>query len=790
MAANLLPFCKAHVIFTLFLISISSQSRAENKPKQRINIILVGATGDLAKRYLWNGFFNLYSSVVHNESDATELRFYGAAREDNETGRKIIIDVLNTSIKCSNAECNKTKTEFIQSCSYQRLKTQNDFQDLQILLEASLTGKDIEIGRIFYLSVPPFAYEKISKNIAEKCRPKSPNVWVRVVLEKPFGSDLRTAKELAEKLSKYWKEDEIYRIDHYLGKPGIAQIVEFKKENKDFFDKMWSRNYIEQVNIVVKERLDAQGRMAFYDEYGVIRDVFQNHLTEILVLLALEMSGHNSEISKKSALLRAVKTVTIHDAVFGQYKEYNAQLKQEVSDIEADSNTPTFAAAVMQIQNKRWAGVPFVLISGKSLDSRNAYVQIQFKQKKFCMKDNLNAESENCKSRQLTFYIQGEHIHYPLTIFSRKLPNIKFSKNWLNLTLDSQVKSHFKGDNMIMKPPNAQHDAYSFLIWEVYLGNREKFVNIDDLLLSWRIWNSLVEASALVQPRVYTQENMDSLDFEIVDGKISFVSDVLRECGTSRSTKYEGVENDQLHSFRGNRLVSGHSMDVVRQLANDIVVAIHRQAQFSSTVFHLALSGGSTSKHLLQVLALMKYIPWENVHIWLVDERCVSFTNEESNFKNMYQYLLHEISIPYLNIHPMPVDFAGELCKPDDLGKKHYESQLRYHLVNGSLDFVVLGVGNDGHTASLFPGSDLLLTSNNWVELTSSLESYNRMTMTLAVLNQAKNIAVLLLGEKKRNIVQKLAQGGNNNHDLPITVVNPLHGLLVWYIDDNALYYS
>ena len=803
-----ITICKKYLLFTLCLGNILAQSYAENERKQEVNVVLLGATGDLAKRYLWRGFFNLYLSVNMEKSKNTLFRFYGAARENTETGNETLMEVLDTSIKCSSDECKKRKAEFIKLCSYYRLKTTVDYGNLQNLLETGSFNKETEIGRIFYLSVPPFAYEKISQNIAEKCRPNSPNTWVRVVVEKPFGSDLESAKELAEKLSKYWKEEEIYRIDHYLGKAGVTQIMKFKKENREFFENMWNCNHIEQVNIVVKERLDAQGRMAFYDQYGVIRDVFQNHLTEILALIASEMSEKNfekhcqnsekqchdsklvektSDNSPKSALLKAVKAVTIHDGLFGQYEGYNAQLKQEVPYVKANSNTPTFSAVVMEIQNQRWSGVPFVLVSGKSLDTRLAYVQIQFKKKNFCVTDNLNTEPENCQPEELTFFIQGEHVPYPLTILSKKLTNVQFSNNWQNLTLDFTLRSHFKDDSIIMKPADAQLDAYSLLIHEVFHGNKEKFVNVDALLLSWKIWNPLLEASLLIKPRLYTQENIDSLDFEIVDGKINFLSSPFSECERSRPTKYKQPDDGRLHSFHGNRLVSGHLKDVLYELANDLVVAIQRKCQSSTSLFHLALSGGSTSKHLFQILASMKYIPWKNVHIWLVDERCVSLGDKESNFNNMYQFLLKDIVVPYLNIHPMPVDLAGEYCNPSNYGDNHYQRQLRYHLVNGSLDFVVLGVGNDGHTASLFPRSDLL-TSPNWVELTSLFGGYKRMTMTLKLLNQSKTIAVLLLGERKHGIVQKLAQSAKDDSDLPITLVNPVHGSLVWYIDDSALY--
>ena len=774
------PFLTNYLIFTLFFCSYIAQNLANSDRKQLINVVLVGATGDLAKRYLWNGFFELFSSM-QNSHDLTEIRFVGSARLDNNAGNKILMDILNTSIKCTNADCSTLKDEFVQRSVYHKLKHSEDYESLQRYLESSS-----EIGRIFYLSVPPFSYETISKDIFEKCRPKSSNTWVRVVLEKPFGSNLETAKELAAKLARYWQEHEIYRIDHYLGKAGVAQIVDLKHQNRELFEKMWNRNYVEEVSIVMKERLDASGRMSFYDEYGVIRDVFQNHLTEILVLVASEISENehlgNSQNSRKSALLAAVKPVTLHDGVYGQYQQYNTQLRQELPNAKSDSNTLTFAAVRIEIQNKRWAGVPFILLSGKSLDTRLAYVKIRFKQQKFCINDNLNNKPENCVPKELVFYIQGENFHSPLTVVSKSIPNVKFSDDWMNLTLDPKIKSQFKNHDIIMKPLNTEYDAYSSLIHAVYFGNKEKFVNIDDLLMSWKIWSPLIEAFPSIQPRLYTKETLESLDFEIVDGKMKFGSGPGKECEKQGHNKYM-VDEGRSHSFRGNRLIHGNSFHVVQQLASNIAIAVDRKLQTSS-VFHLALSGGSTGKHIFRSLTFMKHIPWGKVHIWLVDERCVSPANEDSNFGNMYKYLLKHIPIPYLNIHQMPVDIAGELCKPDDFGDKHYERQLRFHLVNGSLDFVVLGVGNDGHTASLFPVSSSL-ESAKWIELTSLLGNYDRMTMTFSLLNQSENIAILILGKTKREIIKKLSQ--EQTLDLPITAIHPVSGSITWYIDDDAL---
>ena len=368
-------------------------------------------------------------------------------------------------------------------------------------------------------------------------------------------------------------------------------------------------------------------------------------------------------------------------------------------------------------------------------------------------------------------------------MLSRAMQNIKLGKNWKNVTLFTEIPPNFKRDYIVMKPPHTDRDAYSSLIYKVFLGDRDMFVSVEDLLQSWKIWDPLIEASASLQPILYTQENMEGLDFELVNGKIRFVLEAKSDCQTSGPTKYlkMGVEDDQSHSFCGNKLVSGHSTNVVQQLAKDIESAIQMKVQSGST-FHLALSGGTTAQHLFHALAYMKYIPWDKVHIWLVDERCVSLNHEESNFRNMYEHFLKHIRIPYWNIHSMPVDNAGQYCHSKNLGEKQYEKLLRYHLVNGSLDFVVLGVGNDGHTASLFPGSGLL-TSTNWVELTTLLGNYNRMTMTLKLLNQSKNIAVLLLGQRKYDIVQMLLHGGVDTKTLPI----PVHGTLVWYIEDKIL---
>ena len=781
-------------LLLLFLSITSTTKCSENDEKHRVNVILIGATGDLAKKYLWQAFFDLYLNnlKIQEREQGTTFRFYGAARMAKERGSYILEDILRNSVKCLQDNCQKKKAAFFKLCRYSRLKDEKDYEELQDILENSLEKNEVEIGRLFYFSVPPFAYANISRYVHSKCRPKDNGAWTRVVLEKPFGSNFRTARELSEKFSKYLKEEEVYRIDHYLGKSGVRQITEFRLKNRFTYEKIWNRDFIEQVKIVLKEKVDVEGRMGYYDHYGVIRDVFQNHLTELLVLIASELPHDKSEEtvsnSKKSELLKSVRIVSLQDALFGQYKKYITQLRKEIlsDDVKHNSSTPTFSAVSMHIDNERWFGVPFVLLSGKSLDTQLAYVQIQFKRSAFCV-GNTNS---NCKPKDIIFYIQGEELRNPVTGISKSLPKVNLPNGWrdgLNIT----TSPIFPSDKVYITPP-LSCGAYSCLIQDVFLGNKEMFVSTDDLLLSWKIWTPLLEMSAILSPRLYTPEKIEELDFEIVRGKIKFISEKTSDkCpGSAHSSDHQYGMQGRSRSFRGNKFFSGLTVDVVQQLANDITAAAQFKVHSGST-FHLALSGGSTPQQLFQILVhTTSAFPWQQTHVWLVDERCVNLSHDQSNFRNIYDNLLKHVDIPFVNIHAMPVDIAGRWCEREDKTDLMYEELLKYHTSNGSLDFVVLGVGNDGHTASLFP-RETILKSTRWVEITTSnnseLGGLSRMTLTLPVLSIAKNIAVLILGESKIGVVSKLLDGVVDIEGLPITGVVPVDGNLSWYIDNDAL---
>ena len=246
------------------------------------------------------------------------------------------------------------------------------------LQKASQDSSIREISRIFYLSVPPFAYSEIVQRINRYCR-ASGDASLKVVLEKPFGSNLKSAQEMTEELVKHLKEEEIYRIDHYLGKPGVSQILRFRSENIITFEPILNRDHVESVQIVLKEKDDCRRRTAFYDNYGVIRDVIQNHMTELLTLIAMDLPSHISNLTEfhinKLKLLKEIVIPSSKDAVIGQYNDYNLHRRKEKADQKQDekeSKTATFAAVVLYINNPRWQGVPFVIISGKKLDERRS----------------------------------------------------------------------------------------------------------------------------------------------------------------------------------------------------------------------------------------------------------------------------------------------------------------------------------------------------------------------------------------------------------------------------------
>ncbi|KAF6726115.1 GDH/6PGL endoplasmic bifunctional protein [Oryzias melastigma] len=759
-----------------------------------VSVIIVGGTGDLAKKYLWQGFFQLY---LHQAGGGNTFSFYGGGLSPAEKATPLLFEILKT-VSCSKdvspERCALLKEQFLRLSQYRQLKTLEDYQELAKQIEEQLQQEGmVEAGRLFYLSVPAFAYADIAEKINSSCRPTS-GAWLRVVLEKPFGHDYRSAQVLSTQLGNSLKEEEMYRIDHYLGKQVVSKILPFRKENQRFLEPIWNRHHIERIEIVLKETLDVKGRIPFYDQYGVIRDVLQNHLTEVMMLLTMKLpqnlSSSDEVLRNKLEMLNSLLPLGKNQAVIGQYQAYKEEVQKELNRTQDRvSHTPTFAAVVAHIHDAQYEGVPILLISGKMLDERVGYARVLFKNNVFCLQNHNNV---HCKPKQIVFYFGHGSLGYPAVLVSKNLfKPAGTDALWKEVTdhKDVDVLGLSVSDYNVQVPA-VNKEAYAELISHIFAGRKNSFVSTEILLASWALWTPLLNSLSSIFPRIYPggSDNEAMLDVHLKGKEIKYNSEVViispDEMGGASPSSYQVMKG----KFRSAEMVSAWMEDLIERLAADIQGAAEA-AVHQGGVFHLALSGGSTPLALFHRLALHHFsFPWRDTHVWMVDERCVPPTEPDSNFRSLHEHLLQHIKIPYYNIHPMPVQLNQRLCVEEDRGALLYEEELK-KLVNGSsFHFILLGVGYDGHTASLFPGGKLDHHGESLVALTESpTKPHQRMSLTLGAINRAHKVAVLVMGKGKHELVTQLSRTTENLLRYPVTGVNPANGSLAWYIDYDAL---
>ncbi|NWV29783.1 G6PE protein, partial [Origma solitaria] len=779
----------------LFVGVLPSPSEAS---QGHVSVVLLGATGDLAKKYLWQGLFQLYMDQV---SSGHSFTFHGAALAALEPGQRLMFEVLK-KLSCPPDEapnrCAVLKDQFLKLSQYHQLKTAENYTALNREIETLLRQEGLqEAGRIFYFSVPPFAYTEIARHINSSCRPPR-GAWLRVVLEKPFGHDLASAQQLAAELAGFFREDEMFRVDHYLGKQAVAHILPFRDQNRQFLDPIWNRHHVERVEVVLKETVDAKGRTSFYEQYGVIRDVLQNHLTEALMFLLMELPANVSSaqevVQHKLQAFQSLWALERSSAVLGQYQAYDSQVREELQEARGYvSTTPTFAGVLIRSDSLRWEGVPFLLTSGKALDERVGYARVLFKNRAYCTQSGAlrDAGHSQCKAKQIIFYFGHGALNSPAVLVSRNLFKPVMPKDsWKeaeprpDLHIFGQPLSDFH-----VYSPVKERDAYSVLISNIYHGRKDSFITTETLLASWGFWTPLLDSTSRQPPRLYPGgvENQQLLDFEMVSGGVAFTVAEPAELlspSTQMPSDFRAIQS----KFRQSPLVSAWAEDLISQLASDMEAAAVRSVARSGQ-FHLALSGGSSPVVLFQRLARHHYsFPWQHTHVWLVDERCVPLTDSESNFLSVHRHLLQSVRVPYFNIHPMPVHLHRRLCVEEDRGTELYAKDIAALVANASFDLVLLGVGTDGHTASLFPRSENGLHGAATVVLTESpVKPHQRMSLSLPLINRARQVFVLVLGKGKHGITALLSRVGHEPSKWPISGVSPSSGQLVWYVDYEAL---
>lgn len=441
----------------------------------------------------------------------------------------------------------------------------------------------------------------------------------------------------------------------------------------------------------------------------------------------------------------------------------------------------------------RWEGVPFLLTSGKALDERVGYIRVLFKNRAYCTQSETlrDAGHSQCKAKQIIFYIGHGALNTPAVLVSRNLFRPVMPKgSWREAVGQSDLRVFGQPlSDYYVYHPVKERDAYSVLISNIYHGRKDFFITTENLLASWGFWTPLLESIAHQPLRLYPGgvENQHVLDFEMVSGEVAFtMAEPVELLNPNRQmpSDYRTVQS----KFRQSPLVSAWSEDLISQLASDIEKTASRTVAHSGQ-FHLALSGGSSPVILFQRLARHHYaFPWKHTHIWLVDERCVPLTDAESNFLSLHNHLLQSVRVPYFNIHPMPVHLNQRLCVEEDRGTELYAKEIMALVANASFDLVLLGVGTDGHTASLFPQSENGLEGAQTVVLTESpVKPHQRMSLSLPLINKARQVFVLVLGKGKHDITTLLSRVGHQPRKWPISGVSPSSGQLVWYVDYEAL---
>ena len=442
------------------------------------SLIIFGASGDLTRRKLMPALCNLYSKGRIRR----ELRIVGVARADLTTAeyREFIHrEMLETGGFQPNQE---EWDAFSARISYLMadVASQESLRELEEHLE-ELENFDPEVSnRLYYLAIAPSLYQGAITGLKAAGMAEDSAGWRRVVVEKPFGTDLATARELNDVAHSVFQENQVFRIDHYLGKETVQNLLVFRFANT-IFEPIWNRNYIDQVQITVAESLNVSERADYYDQTGVLRDMFQNHLMQLLSLVAMEppyVFEAEALRNEKAKVLKSVRPIHRSDAgahlIAGQYQGY----RQEPGVAE-NSRTATYAALRLYVDNWRWQGVPFYLRSGKAMEDKTTEIVIQFRHPPHILFPL--AEKEEVPSNTLAICVQPDE-GFRLE-FQSKVPDAGLQMR--KVELEFHYQEEFGG--------GALPDAYERLLMDALNGDAALFTRGDEIEQAWRIMDPLIE---------------------------------------------------------------------------------------------------------------------------------------------------------------------------------------------------------------------------------------------------------------------------------------------------------
>jgi glucose-6-phosphate 1-dehydrogenase len=462
---------------------------AKQKKPDPCSFVIFGVTGDLAHRLVIPALYNLAATDLLPD----KFCVVGIARQamSNEALRDSLMKGLREFATRTVDDAIAQRLLECVTCIAADPDKPASFDEMREQLEKLEATRATGGNRLFYLATPPSAFAPIARELGRSGLLKEENnAWRRLVVEKPFGTDLASAKALNAELLKILDEHQIYRIDHYLGKETVQNILVLRFAN-GMFEPIWNRDHIDHVQITVDEMLGVGHRGSFYDATGALRDMVPNHLFQLLSLVAMEPPARfdaHAVRSEKAEVLAAVQTQSeaeaLHNSVRGQYQggkigDTEIEDYRKTEDVKPNSTTETYAAIKLTIDNWRWAGVPFYLRTGKVLGIKRTEVAIKFKQAPFSM--FRDTEVERLSQNYLIISIEPTE---GITLqFNTKVPGPAIAIDGVEMKF--RYRDYFK-----VEPAT----GYETLIYDCMIGDNILFQRADSVEAGWQAVQPFLDA--------------------------------------------------------------------------------------------------------------------------------------------------------------------------------------------------------------------------------------------------------------------------------------------------------
>jgi len=490
-----------------------------------LSVVVIGASGDLAKKKTFPSLLNLFADDLLPK----HIVIWGYARSDfGDDGLRDRIRPYLLNLRHS-AEIVE---RFLSTVHYQNGASYGDIEGwtkLKAHIEAFESSKSTEheaFNRLFYFACVPAVFAETASGIKKSCMQDEGKGFNRLIVEKPFGRDLETFEKLNKDFSDQFTEDHLYRIDHYLGKEMVQNLTVIRFSNL-WTERIWNADNVKMVILTFKEPFGTEGRGGYFDKNGIIRDILQNHLLQVLTLLCCEpptvaQGPHaaNAIRDAKVHVLNCIPPIELEDCVLGQYEGY----ADDPTIKNKDTNTPTFAVIRLKINNPRWAGVPIILKAGKALNERKANMRLHFKDAPAA---KYLFEGHDCPRNELVLRLQPNE-----AIFLKS--NVK-SPGFKNKPVQSEMDLNYD-TRYFSKSKQCNPDAYTRLILDVLEGNQGAFVRDDELRRAWKIFTPVLHQieNANIRPIVYPQGSRGPIEAD----------EFIARLGYSRNADYVFVDEN------------------------------------------------------------------------------------------------------------------------------------------------------------------------------------------------------------------------------------------------------